>query len=121
MSEERKFKTLYDFIQDCHTLEDEEYAIEAKKFSALERANIVASEYIEVSIYPPNKFDWSNMKMWLNVNGKRYFPIVGWNPDAVHPMAEGIAKVPVMRRWLNRLPKKVIHNSRENRTYILYG
>lgn len=120
MAEEKKIKTVEDFIRNCHELTPEDYAVELKQFSAIERANILATEYISKMDYPAGKFDRENIKVSLNIGGKIYYPIVGWNPDLTNPYA-GEMKISPMRKWLNRLPKRKIHNSREDRTYVLYG
>lgn len=116
----RIFKTVSDFVQKAYDCDPETQAVELSQFSKLERENIAATEYIEAGVYPLGKFLQSNIKLSMRVDGKLYYPIVGWDPNTKSPFAEG-TKVPPIRKWLNRLPKKHIHNSRENKTYILYG
>lgn len=121
MAEERLFKSMNEFVEKAYDCDPEVFAEELSHLTKLERENIAATEYIEAGIYPGGKFLRSNMKLAMRVEGKLYYPIVGWNPDAAAPSATEGAKIPPMRKWLNRLPKKHFHNSRENKSYILYG
>lgn len=120
--EKRLFNSFSDFIAGWWECSPEVQAAELKNFSALERNNFACTEYIAADSYPVSKFLRSNMKIVLRVAGKVYYPIVGWDPDVMPATSEGEqAKVPPLRKWLNRLPKRKLHNPREDRTYILYG
>ena len=120
MAEERLFKSMCEFVQKAYDCDPEVFAEEMSQLTKLEKENIAATEYIEAGIYPGGKFLRSNMKLAMKVGGKLYYPIVGWNPDVASPFADG-TKIPPMRKWLNRLPKRHLHNSRENKSYVLYG
>lgn len=114
------FTKVEGFMSDMATLDPEVKESELKKFSATERANIKATEYIAADSYPQKHIDRSLYKLAMNFKGKTYYPIVGWNPDLASPYApEG--KIPPMRKWLNTLPQHKLHNSKEDRTYIFYG
>lgn len=112
--------TIVDFLNKMGNMTEEEKAAELKHFSAIDRANILCTEYIAGDIYPQGKFNRNMIKLTLRFNGKNFYPIVGWNPDATHPNSSS-ALIPPMRRWLSRLKKYQLHNSQENRTYILYA
>lgn len=121
MADQNKmFERVEDLMKNADTLDPEVYAAELKKFSALERRNAQCVEYISEIWYPAGKFDRGNFLLTLKVNGRIYYPIVGWDPDAIHPLSKE-TRVPPFRKWLNKLPKKKLHNPTENRTYILYG
>jgi len=117
------FKDFADFVEHMTgSLDSEVLAAEFSRFSKVQRANWNSLEYICASIYPANMFDRTVQLLALRLDGKVYYPIVGWNPDAKpsSPAADG-QKISTMRRWLNRQPKRVLHSSRENRDYVLYG
>ena len=97
---DRMFETIQDFLAEMANLEPEVYATELKKFNAVERANILATEYIAADIYPQSKFSQANIKLAIRHEGKNFYPLIGWNPDAAHP--GGSALVPPIRRWLNK-------------------
>lgn len=117
--EERMFKTIKDFLANMASLEEDVYAAEFKKFNAVERANILATEYIAADSYPTRKVDRNLFRISIWFNGRLYYPIVGWDPDATSPFASEL-KVPALRRWLNSRKQHRLHNSVENRTYTLY-
>lgn len=113
------FTKLEDFLANMATLNEETYAAELKKFSATERANINALEYIAADIYPQKHVDRKKILLTLKVGEKLFYPIVGWDPDASHP--NSTALIPPMRRWLNGRKISHYHNPKENRTYTLYA
>lgn len=115
---EKKYKDLHEFLQETANLEPEELEVEMKKLSSVERENVKATEYIAAEYYPPKHVDMKKFKLTLKVAGKLFYPIVGWNPDALSPSAK--SSIAPMRKWLNSLKKMHLHNSNENRSYILY-
>lgn len=117
--EERMFKNMQDFLAGMATLDPEVYATELKKFSSSEQENISCTEYIAANSYPAKKINMNIIKLSLKLDGKIYYPIVGWNPDAANPNSNGT--IPAYRKWMNKLPQRRLHNSKENRTYILYA
>lgn len=116
---ERMFKDIREFLNNMATLDEEVREAELKKFSATDRANILATEYIAADIYPMKHVNRNIIKLSLKFKGKEFFPIVGWSPDAASPFSKAI--MPPMRRWLNSKTQYRLHNSKENRTYILYA
>ena len=120
MSEkERKNKDLQVFLQETPNMEPEELEAEMKKLTSLERENVKALEYIAAELYPAKHVDMKKFKLTLRVAGRLYYPIVGWNPDALSPNSK--SAIAPMRKWLNSLKQMHLHNSNENRSYVLYG
>ena len=113
------FKDIKDFMANMKNLDEDVQATEFKKFSAVERANIEALEYIAADIYPMKKINMNLFKLSITFKGKKFYPIVGWNPDAASPFGKAIT--PPMRRWLNSKTQYRLHSSKEDRTYILYA
>lgn len=105
--EEKKSK-VKEFLDNMTNLTEEEKAAELKKFSSVDRQNILAVEYIAQDIYPAKRFNRNLNKLALKIGGKVYFPIVGWTPDKID------------RKWLSRCKVKKFRNEKEDRTYILY-
>lgn len=96
-----------------------ENAPKGQEEDAVEKQERTVVEYIAADSYPPSKFKGDLIKESFKLGKKVYYPIVGWNPDLT--IAAGESKIPPMRKWLNKLPKKVIHSSGENKSYVLYG
>lgn len=119
MEKDRMFKDIKDFMANMKNLDEDVQAAEFKKFSAVERANIEALEYIAADIYPMKKINTNLFKLSITFKGKKFYPVVGWSPDAAHPSSSAL--VPPMRRWLNGRKQYRLHNSQEDRTYILYA
>lgn len=116
---ERMFRDIKDFLNNMATLNEEVREVELKKFGAIDRANILATEYIAADIYPMRHVDHSIIKLSLKFGGKIFYPIVGWNPDAANPFGKSL--MPPVRRWLNGKRQYHLHNTREDRTYTLYA
>ena len=116
---EKSVKNLQELLLGMSSLEEEELEAEVRKLPAVDRENFRALEYIAADIYPPKHVDCKKFRLTLRVNGKLYYPIVGWNPDALSPSAK--SSIPPMRKWLNSRKQMKLHNSRENRTYTLYA
>lgn len=118
--EDRMFTNIANFVEHSHELNEETYAQEFSKFSAIDRQNIQATEYIAYWAYPTGRFKKDMLKSMIVAFGQTYYPIAGWNPDAAVADEEGV-KESVIRKQLKRMKKRVMHNPQENRTYILYG
>lgn len=116
---ERMFKDIREFLNNMATLDEEVREAELKKFSAIDRANILATEYIAADIYPVKHVNRNIIKLSLTFKGKVFYPIVGWNPDAASPLGKSLT--PPVRRWLSGKQQYHLHNTKENRTYILYA
>lgn len=117
---EKRKATIKDFLNEMGNMTEEEKTAELKHFNAIDRANILCTEYIAADIYPQSKFNQTNVRLSMRYGGKTFYPIVGWDPDASSPFARA-TQVPPMRRWLNSKIQYHLHNSKENRTYTLYA
>lgn len=106
-----------------HELGENELIEEQKKLSALEKKCVAVREYISQTNYPSSRFNRNNMLVSIKFEGKIYYPIVGWDPDATSTSSgeEVTKKIPPMRRWLNSLPKRYLHDPKTDTTYIFYG
>lgn len=117
---EEVFRAFTELVEKGQEFSEEEYLERFTKLSAIEKRNVSCLEYIAADIYPANRFDRDNMKLSMRVAGKVYYPIVGWDPDQAGPSSTP-GQIPPMRKWLNGQKKRKIHNSREDKTYVLYG
>ena len=116
------FNSIASFIEHSHELNEETYAQELSEFPSIDRQNIQATEYIAYWAYPSGRFKKDNLKTMITAFGQTYYPVAGWNPDAVLTTEEdGVVKESAIRKLLKRLKKRTLHNPRENKTYILYG
>lgn len=116
---EKSFKDILNFLDNMKDMAPEIREAELKTFNVVDRTNIKCTEYIAADIYPQKHVNRDLFKLSITFQDKVFYPIVGWNPDSIHP--NGKNSIPVARRWLNSRIQYRLHNSKEDRTYILYA
>lgn len=102
------FDTIQEYLGAVATLDPEVAEEELKKFSKTERMNIMQTTYLSRDLYPQKRYNSNLVKLSIQLGNKAYYPVM-WSPDAND------------LKWLNKLPVRTLHNSKENRSYRLLG
>ena len=106
MSEKRM--NMVEYLRALPDMDPEVAEEELKKFSKVDRINIMQTVYIAFDIYPHKRFNSDLAKLCLKVEGRKYYPVI-WTPDALD------------LKWMSKLPSRHLHCTSENRTYTLLG